>query len=198
MTNVWSRFSAAAFALIALPALGAPVVYQIDSRHTFPSFEADHFGGLSTWRGKFNSTSGRIVMDTAAQSGTIEVKIDAASIDFGLEDMNKHAKSPDMFDVEKYPTIDYVGKLAGFQDGRPTRVEGELTMHGITKPVTLTIDRFKCMKHPFNGKEVCGANVVGKLNREDFGIAYGKNLGFHMDVDLEIQVEAVREDGETS
>jgi polyisoprenoid-binding protein YceI len=174
----------------------APVTYEIDSRHTFPSFEADHMGGLSTWRGKFNNTSGKIVLDREAQTGTIDVTIDAKSVDFGLDDMNKHAMSDDMFAVEKYPTIKYQGKLASFKDGQPTAVEGTLTIRDVTKPVSLTIDRFKCMRHPMLGKEVCGANAVGKFSREDFGIDYGKNFGFNMDVSIQIQVEALRADAQ--
>lgn len=182
-------------ACTTLSASAAPVTYKIDSRHTFPSFEADHMGGLSTWRGKFNSTAGTIVLDREARTGTLDVTIAADSIDFGLDDMNKHAKSEDMFDVAKYPTIKYQGTLAQFEDGQPTAVEGTLTIRDVTKPVSLSIDQFKCMKHPRTGKEVCGANAVGKFNREDFGIAYGKNMGFHMDVGIEIQVEAIREAG---
>jgi polyisoprenoid-binding protein YceI len=174
-------------------AIAEPVTYQIDPTHTYPSFEADHMGGLSIWRGKFNSTSGTIVLDREAKTGTIDVTIDAASIDFGLDDMNKHAMSPDMFDVEKYPTIKFQGKLARFEGDKPTAVEGTLTIRDVSKPVTLTIDRFKCMKHPMHGKEVCGANALASFNREDFGIDYGKSFGFDMNVDLRIQVEAVRQ-----
>ncbi len=174
-------------------AIAEPVTYQIDPTHTYPSFEADHMGGLSIWRGKFNSSSGTIVLDREAKTGTIDVTIDAASIDFGLDDMNKHAMSPDMFDVEKYPTIKFQGKLARFEGDKPTAVEGTLTIRDVSKPVTLTIDRFKCMKHPMHGKEVCGANALASFNREDFGIDYGKSFGFDMNVDLRIQVEAVRQ-----
>jgi polyisoprenoid-binding protein YceI len=178
--------------------MGAPVTYQIDPSHTYPSFETDHFGGLSTWRGKFNSSSGTIVMDNEVQSGTLEIAIDAASIDLGHERMNQHVKSDDMLDVAKFPTATYVGKLTRFENGAPTAVDGTLTLHGITKPVALTIDRFKCMKHPVSGKEVCGANAVGRFNREDFGVSYGKDRGFNMDVTVQVQIEAVREAAQES
>lgn len=191
--RVWLSSLLSSAIVVALPTAAAPVTYKIDPRHTYPSFEADHMGGLSTWRGKFNSSSGTIVLDREAQSGTLEVTVDAASIDFGLDDMNEHAKSDDMFDVSKYPTIRYEGQFTEFKDGQPVSVDGALTMHGVTKPVKLTIDRFKCAKHRRTGKEVCGANAIGELNREDFGIAYGKDMGFHMDVKIEIQVEAVRQ-----
>jgi polyisoprenoid-binding protein YceI len=178
-------------------ALAAPVKYTIDPSHTFPSFEADHLGGLSIWRGKFNSSSGSIVLDREAKTGSIEVKIDMASVDFGFDKMNGHAKSPDILDVEKFPTATYTGKLVNFKDGAPTEAEGTLTMHGVTKPVKLSIDKFLCKQHPMNKKDVCGADASGKLNREDFGISYGKQLGFNMDVNLKIQVEGVKSDVKT-
>ncbi len=186
------RFTAISSVLLGTAALAAPVTYKIDSGHTYPSFEADHAGGLSIWRGKFNSTAGTIVLDREAKTGSLDVTIDAASIDFGHDKMNEHAKSPDMFDVAKYPTVKYTGKLTNFKNDAPTTVEGSLTLHGVTKPVTLTIDRFKCTINQRTGKQVCGANAIGKLNRDDFGVGYGKQVGFKMDVGLNIQVEATK------
>jgi len=186
---------AAAIAGTSALALAAPEKYTIDPMHTYPSFEADHLGGLSIWRGKFNLTSGAITLDREAKSGTIDVKIDMNSVDFGFDRMNTHAMSGDMFDVQKYPTATYTGKLVGFKDGVPTEAEGTLNMHGVSKPVKLTINRFLCKKHPRSGKEVCGADASAALNREDFGISYGKQLGFNMDVNLKISVEAVKSDG---
>jgi polyisoprenoid-binding protein YceI len=185
--RVISGFTIASMAAVAL---AAPVTYNIDSGHTYPSFEADHFNGMSVWRGKFNATSGKIVLDREAKSGTVEVTIDTTSIDFGNDKLNTHAKSPDMFDTAKFPTAIYKGVLGKFKDGAPTEVQGDLTLHGVTKPVTLTIRSFKCAPHPMSKKEFCGADVVGKINREDFGISYGKQMGFKMDVNLAIQIEA--------
>ena len=178
------------FAALATTAAAAPVTYKVDSGHTFPSFEADHFGGMSVWRGKFNSTSGTIVVDKAAQSGTVDITIDTASVDTGNEKLNEHLKSGEFFDVAKIPNATYKGKLAKFKDGAPTEVQGELTLHGVTKPVTLTIKSFKCMPHPMKKKEFCGADVAATINREDFGVSWGKAFGFKMDVKLAIQVEA--------
>jgi polyisoprenoid-binding protein YceI len=174
-----------------LPAMvqAAPVTYKVDGKHTYPSFEADHFGGMSVWRGKFNKTSGSITLDAAAKTGSIDITIDAASVDTGLDDLNKHLTSPDFFDVAKFPTATYKGKLTKFADGKPTEVSGDLTLHGVTKPVTLTIRSFKCMVHPMKKKEFCGADVTTTIDRESFGIAWGKNFGFKMDVKLDIQVE---------
>jgi polyisoprenoid-binding protein YceI len=183
--------------LCASAAFSAPVKYTIDPDHTYPSFRADHMGGLSTWRGKFNRTSGTIVLDREGGTGSLDVTIDAASIDFGHDKMNAHARSPDMFDVAKYPTATFTGKLTRFVNGAPTAAEGSLTLHGVTKPVTLRIDSFLCKQHPVTKKEVCGANASGAINRKDFGVSYGEQLGFDMNTGLEIQVEAVRAGEET-
>lgn len=172
-------------------ALAAPKNYDIDPRHTFPSFEVDHFGGVSLWRGKFNRSSGKITLDREAGAGTVEVSIDTASVNTGLDDLDKHLRGSDFFDVEKFPAATYKGKFAGFKDGVPTEVQGDLTLRGVTKPVTLTVNSLKCIPHPMNkAVELCGADAHGTFNREDFGITYGKNLGFDMKVKLAIQVEA--------
>lgn len=187
-------FVIATAVLAAGSAAAAPVKYTIDPNHTYPSFEADHFGGLSTWRGKFNKSSGTIVYDKDAGSGTLDVTIDAASIDTGSDKLNDHVKSGEagMFDAAKFPTATYTGKLAKFVEGAPTEVDGTLTLHGVSKPVTLKIDHFGCRPHPMQkGKEVCGANATAALNRGDFGVDWGKSYGFKMDVKLVIQVEAI-------
>jgi polyisoprenoid-binding protein YceI len=178
------------FAALATTAVAAPVTYKVDPDHSFPSFEADHFGGMSVWRGKFNSTSGTIVVDKEAKAGTVDISIDAASIDTGNDKLNEHLKSHDFFDVAKFPAATYKGKLAKFKNGAPTEVQGELTIHGVTKPVTLAIRTFKCMPHPMKKKEFCGADVTTTIDREQFGMSYGKQFGFSMDVKLAIQVEA--------
>jgi polyisoprenoid-binding protein YceI len=182
----------AVLALMTGSAIAAPVTYNVDPNHTHPSFETDHFGGLSVWRGRFDSNSGTIVFDKDKGSGTVEITIDATSIDFGHAKLNEHAKSAEMFDVEKFPTATYKGTLAKFKDGAPTEVQGQLTLHGVTKPVTLTINQFKCMVNPMLKKEVCGADASATFNRSDFGISYGDKYGFKQDVKLQIQVEAIR------
>lgn len=171
---------------------GKPVTYVIDPSHTFPAFEADHMGGLSLWRGKINSTSGEIILDKKNQTGYVNVVMEMDSIDFGNDKMTKQAKSDDMFDVEEFPQAKYEGILINFQDGSPTKVEGELTLHGITKKVDLEIKAFKCRLHPFKLKQVCGADIRGNIMRDDFGISYAKMMGFKMDVALRIGVEAIK------
>jgi polyisoprenoid-binding protein YceI len=176
-------------ALVCASAFAAPVTYTLDPAHTYPSFEADHFGGLSVWRGKFDSTSGTVVYDKEAKSGSIEVKVDMNTIDFGMQKLNDHAKSAEIFDVAKYPLATYSGKFTKFNGDAPTEAQGTLTMHGVTKPVTLTINVFKCMQNPMNKKQVCGADVSATFNRADFGVNYGEKLGFKQEVKLQIQVE---------
>ena len=178
--------------LVAGTAVSAPVTYQVDPAHTYPSFEADHFNGLSIWRGKMDHTQGTIVLDREAKSGTVDITVDASSIDFGHPKLNEHAKSAEMFDVAKYPTATYKGTLTNFKNGVPTQVDGQFTLHGVTKPLTLTINSFMCKPNPMDKKEHCGADASGTLNRADYGIAYGDKYGFKMEVKLAIQVEGAR------
>jgi polyisoprenoid-binding protein YceI len=184
--------------LLALAASGAafaePAHYNLDPNHTHPSFEVDHFGGLSVWRGIFKRTTGTVTLDKVAGTGTVDVTIDTASIDFAHDKLNEHVSSPEILDVAKYPTAVYQGSLGGFANGAPSTVTGNLTLHGVTKPVNLKIDAFKCMMHPMLKREVCGADAIGTFNRADFGVNYGQDYGFKQDVTLRIQVEAIKAD----
>ena len=180
------------FALVSVSALGAPATYSIDPDHTHPSFEVDHFAGLSNWRGSFKKTSGSVELDAAARSGTVDIVVDTASIDFAHDKLNEHASSPEMLDVVKFPTAEYKGKFVDFANGAPKTISGNLTLHGVTKPVTLTINSFKCIDHPMLKKQVCGADAAGTFNRADFGVNYGQQYGFKQDVLLRIQVEGIK------
>jgi polyisoprenoid-binding protein YceI len=173
-------------------ATAASTTYSVDPDHTHPSFEVDHFGGLSTWRGTFRKTSGKVEIDTAARSGSVDVVIDTASVDFAHDKLNEHVSSPEMLDVTKYPTAEYKGKFVEFANGAPKTISGDLTLHGVTKPVKLTIDSFKCMENPMIKKQVCGADASGTFNRAEFGVNYGEQYGFKQDVLLRIQVEGVK------
>lgn len=187
------KHSYALFLILGVASAGAaPTTYSVDPDHTHPAFEVDHFGGLSTWRGNFKKTSGKIVVDGAAKSGTVDISIDTASVDFAHDKLNEHVSSPEMLDVSKYPTANYTGTLGGFVNGVPTSVSGNLTLHGVTKPVSLAINSFKCFQHPMLKKEVCGADASGTFNRADFGVNYGQQYGFKQDVLLRIQVEGVK------
>lgn len=181
-----------ALALTTSAVSAAPVNYAIDPTHTYPSFEADHMG-ISVWRGKMRKNSGKLVYDKEAGTGTVEISTELASIDFGLDQLNAWARGKDFFDVKKHPRAIYKGRLEAPVNGVPTQVVGEITLHGVTKPLTLKINLLKCVPHPLLKRDYCGADAVGSFSREDFGLAAGKEWGFKMDVDLRIQVEAIAE-----
>lgn len=183
------------FALLALCLSTAAQAqnYKIDPAHTYPSFEADH-KGISVWRGKFTKTEGTVSLDRAAKTGSLNITIDANSLDFGHEKMSAHAKSKDMFNVAQFPSITYTAKTMRFNGDQPTSVEGELTLLGVTKPVTLTINKFKCIQDAMSKKEICGADATAEFKRSDFGLNFALNWGFSPDVKLTIQVEAMKVD----
>ena len=186
------KLKAAVFAAAALVtgiASAAPATYTIESSHTYPSFEAPHMG-ISWWRGKFNKSSGSVVLDEAAKTGSVDITVDINSVDFGHDKMNEHAKSEDWFDAAKYPTATYKGKIV-YKGSTPSAVDGELTLHGVTKPVKLSIESFKCIMHPMFKKEDCGADAYGEFNRGDFGISKYAD-GDAGKVKLRIQVEAIK------
>lgn len=182
--------------VVALATAGAASIafaadtYTIDPGHTYPSFEADHMG-ISILRGKFNSTKGTVTLDREKKTGSMEIIIDAASIDFGHDKLNAHAKNADMFDVEKFPEARYIGKSIKFNGDTPVSVEGELTLHGVTKPVTLTINKFKCIIDGMTKREKCGADASAEFKRTDFGINYATPR-FAPEVKLQIEVEALK------
>lgn len=173
-------------------AMAAADTYNLDPTHTFPSFEADHMG-MSVWRGKFNKTKGTVTLDRAAKTGTLDLVIEADSIDFGLDAMNAHAKKADLFNVEKFPEITYKSKSFKFNGEQLVEVDGELTLLGVTKPVKLTVDKFKCIMHPRYKREVCGADAKAEFKRSDFGMNFGLPA-FSPEVKLAIQVEAIKAD----
>jgi polyisoprenoid-binding protein YceI len=188
-----NKLYASAFVVLASGIASAePMIFAIDPDHTYPSFEADHMGGMSIWRGKFRTSSGAITLDRSAHTGHLAITVYTASIEFGHEKMNERARSAAMFDVEKYPIATYHGRLANFRGDVPTAVVGVFTLHGISKPLRLTIRSFKCQPSKLTQKLTCGADAVTHLNRADFGIDWGKNLGFNMDVALAIEVEATQ------
>jgi polyisoprenoid-binding protein YceI len=182
---------AGAVGLLVQPALAAPVQYTLDPSHTYPSFEAPHMG-ISWWRGKFNKTEGEVILDREAETGTVSVRIDAASIDFGHQGMNDHAVKDDFFNVAEHPTITYEGEII-FADGVPVRVDGALTLLGNTRPMALQLNSFQCIEHPMLKREVCGVDAVGEFNRADFGMdTYADGpLG---QVKLRVQAEGLRGD----
>ena len=172
--------------LTAVSALAAPVTYNIDPDHTYPSFEADHMGGLSKLRGKFNSTTGTIVLDKEAKTGTVDITIDTNSLDFGHDKLNDHAKKgTKMFDVAQVPDGDLQGQdlqVRGRQ--APEEVQGELTLHGVTKPVTLKINQFLCKQHPMRRRKSAAPMPRAPSTATTSASTYGENFGFKHEVKL--------------
>ena len=180
-----------ALGALSITAVAEPMTYTIDSNHTYPSFEVDHSGGVSVWRGKFNSTSGTITLDKEAETGSVAISIDVNSIDFGHDGLTDHTLGPDdgMLNAEQFPAATYEGTLANWENGAPTAVEGELTLHGVTLPVNLEIAKFTCGPGR-GGGETCGADAFADFDRSDFGVNFAAGFCFDMGVSIRIQVEA--------
>jgi polyisoprenoid-binding protein YceI len=178
---------------VSMGASAAESSYQLDPAHTYPSFETDHFGGVSVWRGKFNKSSGSFTIDTTAKKGTLDVTIDLASVDIGNTALDAELKGDKFFDTAKFPTATYKGTSFKFKGNVPVEVVGDLTLHGVTKPVNLKVLSYKCFQNPMLKREVCGTDSVATFSREDFGIDYGKGYGFTMPVTLRIQAEGVKQ-----
>jgi polyisoprenoid-binding protein YceI len=174
----------------AAAAAAAPLKYEIDPSHTFPSFEADHMG-ISMWRGKMNKSSGTLLYDKSSGAGTVDVTVELDSIDFGNEALNAWGRGEHFFDTAKFPRARYTARFDGFSAGVPTRLVGELSLHGVSRPLQLTIHSLKCIAHPLYKRELCGADASGSFRRDEFGLDAGKDYGFNMDVGLHIQVEAL-------
>jgi polyisoprenoid-binding protein YceI len=182
--------TAVATAITALPA-SASESYSLDVRHTFPSFEVNHLG-FSIQRGRFNKTTGKIMIDPAARKGSAEITIDAASVDTGLDKLEAHLRGEDFFDVARFPTITFKGDQFAFEGDKVKSVSGNLTMRGVTKPVTLTAAYFNCADHPMAKKKACGGDFTTTVKRTDFGMKYAVPAVAD-EVTLRIQVEAFRD-----
>jgi polyisoprenoid-binding protein YceI len=172
-------------------AVAAPVTYVIDGSHTLPRFEYSHFG-YSTQLSRFDKTSGKITLDREAKTGSVEVEIDAKSVNTGYPVFNGHIQGEDFFNTEKFPTITFKSSAVKFKGDKLVSVQGDLTVKGVTKPVTLKVTSFKCMPHPMMKKDACGANATAVVKRSDFNMGkYAPHVGD--EVTLTIPVEAVAE-----
>ena len=174
--------------LIAGTAYAAPETYTVDPTHTFPSFEINHLG-FSTQRGRFNKTTGSIVLDRAAKKASVDISIDTNSISTGLEKLEAHLRAEDFFNVAKYPAITFKSTGAKFDGDKLASLSGDLSMHGVTKPVTLTLSAFHCGYNQAYKKDACGADAVTTIKRSDFGISYALPA-VGDEVKLLIQIEA--------
>ena len=176
---------------VATPAVGATETYTIDPKHTLPSFEINHLG-FSTQRGRFNATSGKITLDREAKRGTVLVTIETASVDTGVAKLEEHLRGEDFFNVAKFPAMTFKSSTLKFSGDVPVAAEGELTLLGVTKPVTLAITAFKCGQHPIAKKEACGADATTTIRRSDFGMSYALPA-VGDEVKLVINVEAFKD-----
>ncbi|MBI5969946.1 MAG: polyisoprenoid-binding protein [Deltaproteobacteria bacterium] len=185
------RMAAIFFILLSSSAVFAAENYTVDNRHTFPSFEVNHMG-LSTYRGRFNVTSGKIVLDRAAKTASVEIEIDASSVSTGLAELEKHLRAEDFFNVEKFPKMTFKSTRVEFEGENPKAAHGDLTLLGVKKPVTLSISSFNCRVHPINKKYVCGADAFVTIKRSEFGMTYAIPA-VSDEVKLLIQVEAIKD-----
>jgi len=170
-----------ASAVLSLPcaAFAAAESYTLDPTHTFPHFEVDHIG-VSTMRGQFNKSSGKFAIDRAAKSGSVEITVETASISTGDSDKgarprarDEHLRTADFFNVAEFPRMTYKSTGVRFAGDNPAEIAGNLTLLGVTKPVTLKVERWVCKDHPVSKKPMCGGNASASLKRSDFGMKYG-------------------------
>lgn len=183
--------AAAAIATLSGAAMAVPETFVIDGTHSFPRFSYSHFG-LSTQISRFDKTTGKIVLDKEAKTGSVDVVIDTKSVDTGYSVFNGHIQGEDFLDTAKYPTATFKSTKVNFEGDKPVSVDGNLTIKGVTKPVTLTLKSFQSMPHPMLKKDAIGANATTKISRTEFGAGkYAPNVGD--EVTLDISVEAIKE-----
>lgn len=143
--------------------------YTIDPNHTFPVFEVNHLG-YSVQHGRFDKTSGTITLDMAAKKGTVDLTIETTSLDMGFPLWNEHLSADGFFNTAKFPTMTFKSNKFTFKDGKVVAAEGDFTLLGVTKPLTVTVSDFKCGDHPMLKKPMCGANISAMIKRSDFGM----------------------------
>ena len=178
-------------AAFSTPVFAAPETFVIDNNHTFPSFSYSHFG-YTIQTSRFNKTSGKVVMDKAARTGSVDVVIDMKSVDTGSALFNEHIQGEDFFDTAKYSTATFKSTSVKFDGDKPVAIEGNMTMKGVTKPVTLKVTGFQAMPHPMMKKDAIGANATTTVKRSEFNAGkYAPYVGD--DVTINIAIEAIKE-----
>ena len=185
------RAAGCAAALAAFPAFAVPDTYNVDPQHTFPMYEVVHFG-YSIQRGRFEKTSGTLVLDLDAKKGEGEITIETASVSSGVPKLDQHLRGEDFFNSAKFPKMTFKADQLTFDGDRLRKVEGELTLLGVTRPVSFDVAFFHCAVNPFFGRPVCGADLVGKIRRSEFGMKYGIPM-VSDEVTLRVNVEAMRD-----
>ena len=184
---------------LPLAAFAAPETYILDPYHTYPNFTVDHLG-FSTIHGRFDKTSGKFVIDKTARTASVELAVETASINAADNEKGSrqrsrddHLRSPDFFNVTEYPRMTFKSTSVRFSGDHPATIEGNLTLLGVSRPLVLQVERWKCGPHPFNKKEMCGGNASGMLKRSEFGMKFGLPIAVADDVKLMIGFEAYRE-----
>ncbi|MBN8462008.1 MAG: polyisoprenoid-binding protein [Dechloromonas sp.] len=191
MTQLGKLSAALILAAVAAPALSAPETYAVDGTHTFPRFSYSHFG-YSTQLSRFNKTTGTVVLDKAARTGAVDIVIDTKSVDTGYATFDEHIQGEDFLDTARYPTATFKSTKVVFDGDKPAKVEGNLTLKGVTRPVTLTVSDFKAAPHPMLKKDAIGANGWTTVKRSEFNAGkYAPNVGD--DVRIDIAIEAIRQ-----
>lgn len=176
---------------LAAPAIAAPETYVLDGAHTFPRFSYSHLG-YSIQMSRFNKTSGKITFDKEAKSGAVDIVIDAKSVDTGNATFDEHIQGEDFLDTAKYPTATFKSTRVIFSGDKPSHIEGLLTLKGVTRPVTLTVNSFLAQFHPMLKRDAIGANATVTVKRSDFNAGkYAPFVGD--DVRIDIAVEAIKE-----
>ena len=191
MTKLNRIAAALAFAsLAATSAIAAPKTFEVDGTHTFPRFAYSHFG-YSTQISRFDSTTGTVVFDADAKTGSVDISIDMKSVNTGFADFNGHIQGEDFLDTAKFPKATFKSTKVNFQDGKPASIEGQLTIKGITKAVILTVTSFQAMAHPMLKKDAIGANAFTVIKRSEFNAGkYAPYVGD--EVRIEISLEAMQ------
>jgi polyisoprenoid-binding protein YceI len=192
MNKLNKLISATVLALaVSAPALAAPETYAIDPSHTFPRFSYSHFG-YSTQLSRFDKTSGKVVFDKAAKTGSVDIAIDMKSVNTGFATFNDHIQGEDFLDTARYPTATFKSTKVHFKGDKPATIDGDLTIKGVTKPVTLTVTSFLAMPHPMLKKDAIGANATTTIKRSEFNAGkYAPHVGDEVRID--IALEAVKE-----
>ena len=174
----------------ATPAFAAPETYSVDGTHTFPRFSYSHFG-MSTQLSKFDKTTGTVVLDKAAKTGSVDITIDMKSVNTGYDTFNEHIQGEDFLDTAKYPTATFKSTKVNFAGDKPVSIDGNLTIKGVTKPVTLKVTNFLNMPHPMLKKDAIGADATVVIKRTEFNAGkYAPNVGD--DVTITISLEAIK------
>ena len=183
---------ATAFAVFfAGQAIAAPQTYSIDSSHTYPRFSYNHMG-LSKQVLSFKKTSGTVVLDKEAKDARVDVTIDMTSVNTGFDVFDGHIQGEDFLDTAQFPTATFKSTKVNFEGDAPKTIEGDLTIKGVTKPVTLTVTSFFNGPHPMLKKDAVGANATTVISRTEFNA--GKFApGVGDEVTIDISLEAVAE-----